>query len=1091
MDSLAPKFGRWILGLDLGANSLGWAALRIGDDGDPGGLLHAPADMPRTPTLGVRIFEEGVENYGQGDREQSRAVQRRTARLQRRQTMRRARRITKVFNILQGAGLLPEFPPSARERDASSEEARDSLLKALDRSLVVELRGRFAEPETDGLIELLPYALRAEAARAPLPLHAAGRALFHLAQRRGFQSNRKTDGKSDERSQVLKEISELQGKIDVLGAGSTLGQYLYECGLRGERIRRRWTKRSMYKHEFEAIWIAQSRQTPELMNDALKKRLGEALFHQRPLRSQQGLVGICEFENGSEYRDQHSAVQGTKRRKRAPECLLVSQRFRMWQTINNIRLKSGDGSARSLEADERERLAARLDGVSSLSISDAKRLIGVGTKTKMNLQDGGAKELRGNRTNASLLELFGERWKRLTGEDQDAIVWDIWNARDNEALVARARNRRGAWARLEPTRSEAESLDDLVISGDYMSLSPRAMERILPALRTGLPYANAARAAYGILVGKDASDLLPPVRTTFRDLRNPVVSRALTELRRVVNDLVRQYGKPDSVRIELARDMKRGKDDRRKLQKQIGKNEDDRARVRERLLQEWGMSNPRAGDILRLRLHEECGGQCPYTGSQIGMSDLFGGAVDIEHIIPFSRCLDDSFTNMTLCFAETNRNEKQNKTPFEAFCADAERWEKMCQRMRKHVADGRMSEGKLRRFQMTTEEQAEFLEGFKSSQLNDTRHASLRAREYLMTLYGGDLGRGVDNDGKTRVQVGNGTVTALLRRAHGIDRLLTTAPGKKREDHRHHAVDAVAIALTSPRFQQRLSTNAERAWKERMRWVGSLSDPWPTFMADVKGSVEQIVPSFRIDNRVRGALHAETIYSPRRTDEGAVSADGSVTHIRKPLADMSAKEVVAIVDPRVRSTVESFLNGREPKKVFVKAKPETHPFLEARDGRRIPIMRARIRKQNSTYAVGSGGRVRNVENADNHHLIVRDVVDAKGRKKVQFDLVPMFTAYQRKKEAPHEPVVRLDDSVRLWVRRNDVLAVAVDGAPERFCRVLALSGKEFEGCWATDARTFEQRKTARVRITPSKLSEGYACRKVFVTPIGVVRPCRV
>ncbi len=1083
----------WILGLDLGANSLGWVALKIGEDGEPAGLLHPPEEMPTRPSMGVRIFDEGVENYGQGDREASRAVKRRMARLQRRQTKRRARRITKVFNILQSAGLLPAFEAGAVLAHGSPEAARDKLLKELDEQLAQDWSPRVPIAERSQVFELVPYVLRAYALERPLESFALGRALFHLAQRRGFLSNRKTDGKDNERSKVLKDISALQLAIDDLGIGSTLGKYLYQQGLRGERLRRRWTKRAMYVAEFEAIWGAQASESPRLMTDELKERLKTALFHQRPLKDQSGLVGTCEHESGAEYRDVHGEVQRTRRRRRAPECLLVSQRFRIWQTINNIRVKTGDGSDAPLNAERRDRLARELDTIPDITITAAKKLLGISPKVKLNIQDATSKTIRGNRTNHSLIGVFGDRWLALDPAVQEAVVWDIWNAKDNATLVAKARERHGVWARLAPTRWEAEMLDDLVISGDYTSLSQCAMERLLPALQDGLPYATAVQRVYGHLISKEAVDLLGPVRVMFRDLRNPVVSRALNELRRVVNALVREYGKPASVRIELARDMKRGKDDRKRMQENIEKNEGIRMRARERLLQEIGRVNPSGGDILRMRLHEECGGVCPYTGRSIGMSQLLSGEVDVEHIIPFSRCRDDSFTNLTLCFAETNRNEKKNGTPFEAFGHDPERWEGMCDRMRKHVTDRRMSEGKLRRFLMTPAEQAEFLAGFLSSQLNDTRHASLRAREYLTTLFGGDLGRGVDAQGKTRVQVGNGTITALVRRTHGIDRLLPTPPGEKRADHRHHAVDAVSIALTSPVFAQRLSRNAEQEWETRKRRLGVLPDPWPTFVEDVKKCLEQIVPSFRIDNRVRGPLHAESIYSPRRGDSGVRQGDGEYTHIRKPVTSLSPRDIEAIVDPRIRETVTRFLDGRDPKKVCVADKAETHPALIAKDGRRIPIFRVRIKKKNTTYQVGRGGRSRQVENSENHHLVVKDVVDAKGRRKVQYHLVSMFEAYRRKTAVPPEAIIAIDASVRFSLRRNDLVELAeLDSAP-RLCRVLSISDAEFEGCWATDARTIDVRKRekARVRIGPAKLANGLRCRKVLITPIGVLRPCRV
>ena len=70
-------------------------------------------------------------------------------------------------------------------------------------------------------------------------------------------------------------------------------------------------------------------------------------------------------------------------------------------------------------------------------------------------------------------------------------------------------------------------------------------------------------AVYGEYAGRSGlRELLPPVKEAVPQLRNPVVCRGLTELRKVVNALIRQYGKPSLVRVELARDLKRSRQQR-------------------------------------------------------------------------------------------------------------------------------------------------------------------------------------------------------------------------------------------------------------------------------------------------------------------------------------------------------------------------------------------------------------------------------------------------------------------------------------------------------------------------------------------------
>ena len=55
-----------------------------------------------------------------------------------------------------------------------------------------------------------------------------------------------------------------------------------------------------------------------------------------------------------------------------------------------------------------------------------------------------------------------------------------------------------------------------------------------------------------------------------------------------------------------------------------------------------------------------------YTGKVINLTDLFNNnTVDFEHTIPRSKSFDNSLANLTVCYADYNRNIKQNKMPTE------------------------------------------------------------------------------------------------------------------------------------------------------------------------------------------------------------------------------------------------------------------------------------------------------------------------------------------------------------------------------------------------------------------------------------------
>jgi CRISPR-associated endonuclease Csn1 len=191
-------------------------------------------------------------------------------------------------------------------------------------------------------------------------------------------------------------------------------------------------------------------------------------------------------------------------------------------------------------------------------------------------------------------------------------------------------------------------------------------------------------------VSRDPLDSLPRLdadetRAAVGEIRNPAVTRSLTELRKVVNAIIRQHGKPAQIRIELARDLKRSKKERQKLSDRNRDNEEAREKVKKKILEEAGLASPSGTDIRKALLHEECNGICPYTGNPIPFRSLFGqeSQFDIEHIIPFDRCFDNSFANLTLCESQESHHVKGKKTPWEAYHGDPAKYEEILDRVKR------------------------------------------------------------------------------------------------------------------------------------------------------------------------------------------------------------------------------------------------------------------------------------------------------------------------------------------------------------------------------------------------------------------------
>ena len=311
--------GGLILGLDIGSNSIGWTIT----DESKGEIVDT----------GVRVFEAAVEGDIESGSDESHAKARRDARQIRRQLWRRAHRKRKLLLILQQHGLLPqgnigEITASIDKRHIPP-EGRDDARVA----------------------HRVPYILRARALDEKLEPDELGRILYHLCQRRGFKSNRKAGMDEKESKTVGKGISELGGKMEEAGA-RTLGEYFSTLDPEEERIRGRYTSRKMYEDEFDAIWEAQRRHYPHILTDNLKRRIYNALFYQRPLKSQAHLIGKCELETDE---------------PRAPWALLIAQRFRLLQRLNDARIQGPDGKPRPLTDEQRRKLLPALEGKETVS----------------------------------------------------------------------------------------------------------------------------------------------------------------------------------------------------------------------------------------------------------------------------------------------------------------------------------------------------------------------------------------------------------------------------------------------------------------------------------------------------------------------------------------------------------------------------------------------------------------------------------------------------------------------------------------------------------------------------------------------------
>lgn len=1075
----------YVLGLDLGSASLGWALIGID-------AMERPASLIRA---GVRIFEPGVDGSAldiQQGKDQSKAVDRREARLRRRQLRRRVARQRELFGVLQGAGLLPTDDTQGA---GIGSEQRHRILNNLDVALANRYR---TGADQEAFAQMPLYALRKKSLYEPLALDELGRVFFHLSQRRGFQSNRKDVKKkakdSEDQGQVKSAIHELEQAIEAAGA-KTLGEYLAGLDPHEQKVRRQWTGRKMFEKEFQMIWDKQKEYHTKLLTPELHDRIWDLLFFQRPVAAQKHLVGKCELEPD---------------KRRAPWAALLAQQFRLLQKVNDLRLIEEDGNELPLNEDGRAAVFDLLENRGTQSFAKIKQHLGLPKKAQFNLERGKAKELKGNVTAQAMRKVFGECWKEFSEGKQNQIIENWRNSEKDEDLKREAMEHWGL------DEADANVLVNEKAPGDYCSLSLVALGKILPLMRAGKSFKEAETEIYGNrFSGATVHSLIPvlrPNRKHFRNsapppqdplmssiangLRNPAVERSITEMRKVVNAIVREYGKPCEIRIELARELKKPRSKRLDETARNRKREAENKALAERMHNECGMpQNPSRNDLEKAKLWVEQQGECPYTGRSLPFSRLFddNNGFDVDHILPRSRHPDDSYQNKVLCWGDTNRMVKRNQTPYEAFAEqDPENWHQILARVARWK-----NPGKSRKFEICSTDE---LAAFSSRQLNDTRYTSLLAARLLSTLYGG---RDVAENGSKRqvIFASTGAVTATLRRNWGFEQILRNiippepneSTGKPRTDHRHHAIDAIVIALTRNDVIQAMArASALEPWQPGTRSWRHVPQPWrtPDFFHSVEDQVREMLTSHRPEHKVSGELHKGSNYGRPYPYKGK-----STVHSRVLISALTAKDIEeddVIVDRATRDILRAKLAevGGNPKAFD---KPENTPYMLTSAGTRIPIRKVRIRETRNPLRVGEGSNERYVASGGIHHVELFVTRDEKRREAWDSRVIQITEAYKRQREK--QPVVArsLEDDPEaefLFSISNDDTIEIKEGDRRKIVRVKkSAENKQIFYVPVNDAHTdADQMKLAIVKSrTPSTLKPLEA-RKVVVDLLGRMHP---
>lgn len=950
-----------ILGLDLGVGSVGWCLIEVDSKYNPIAILGMGSRI-----LSLTPDESSNFDRGSGESVCSQRTFRRTAR---KMLCRYKMRRRLLRSLLSALGML---------------DSSDSL----NRLSPLELWKLRADAATPGVRLSLP-----EIGRVLLHLNQKRGYKHAKADAADSKQTEFVQGVNRNFAEIRAEgktygqhfYERLTSTAATTGGGSKVATF---------RIRENVFPRRAYEDEFDTIMRVQREFYPEVLTDDVIAGLRNAIFYQRPLKSCKHLVSVCEFE-GKRYTtaDGREVFGGPKV---APRTSPLAQVCRLYEVINNIRLVNvrnkdaapiPDGIVSSearksqyqyvFTAEERERIFEFLNTHEKMTVTDLLKQIGLKRSDGFRPDQSLGKGIQGNKTYTELfkaLEGVPGREEMLrfnlkfvdgnadpaTGEVRRVVspdfinepLYRLWHTAysiaDREELAAALAKNFGIG---DPAVVDRIFAIDFTGAG-FSNRSARFMRRIIPYLAEGMVYSDAAAAA-GVNHSASVTAEENAVRTLADhieilrkgSLRQPVIEKILNQMIHVVNGLTERFGPIDEVRVELARSLKQSAKERSEATTAINAREKENKALAERIA-EYGLT-PSRRSIQKLRLWDEAEHVCMYCGQPVSATEFLKGDAEVEHIIPRSIFFDDSLSNKTCACSRCNK-AKNNRTAYDYMKEDhtEEEFRAYVSRVEAMAEAKRISRTKRDRLLCPKEEiPADFLE----RDLRQSQYIARKAMEILRTAI-------------RNVWATSGSVTDFFRHQWGYDRILhdlslekyamadlveeveyehkgqihrrrQIKAWSKRLDHRHHAVDALVIALTRQGYVQRLSNlNAEHGnihdelVKENADFERNKSqlELWastrPRFDVEtVRKAVEGIAVSFKSGKKLttpgkraimrggkktvvqknllvpRGPLHQETVYGLIRIADG-----------RKPLK-YAFENPELVSDPAARRAIDALL----------------------------------------------------------------------------------------------------------------------------------------------------------------------------------------
>ena len=976
------------IGLDIGIASVGWAVMSCDENGEP----------KRIAAIGSRVFDT-AEQPKTGA---SLALDRRIARGARRRTGRKVERLRRTRQLFEQKGVKITF---------SGDDVNILRAKALDEKI----------SEND-----------------------FARVLYRLCKNRGFKSNRKSEENTKETGDLIKNAKKNDALLESEGyrtigemnasraveCKSAQGTYLlFDTRNHGGTYEHTVYRKTLLK-EIRLLFESQRKFGNALADDDTEAQFIEIFESQRNFDEGPGKgskysaeykVGKCQFEMDED---------------RAPKASWAFEWSQALQNLNNLGIVEIGAGKRALTNEERALLLDKMRSDVSVTYWQARRLLRLNDTARFNLSypkiDRKTLEIEDEAEKQAAIFKEVEKFEKKRSISKPEKSRAIRNAlsednRDDNNLVdeiavvlshAKSDSKRmdlfndaKEHLMLVEKLSEQEKENLLCVNCEkFGMLSLKALRKIIPYLEEGQKYSDACESAGYIHTGGAYGERSRTLNTrqvheAVNEITSPVVKRSISQTIKVINAIINRYGSPIAVNIELARDMSRSREERDKIKRENDKRYEENQKTRERFSAKFGRE-PKGADLLKLRLYEEQCGQCVYSGEPIVLERIFeDNYYQIDHVMPFSRSFNDSYSNKVLVKTGENQN-KGNRLPYEYM--DEERYAEYVKRVECLYKFNPQKRQILLKQKLDEDE-------WKSRALNDTRYIC----RFVKNLIEDHL-EFAKSDLKKKVYTYNGMMTAYVRWNWGISKI--------REDgDMHHAVDAAVIACMTEsmrlkiekynrykeiRYSMPLIINDEAfdpITGEQIVDFDRLPLPYPTFRNELKVRSEEedvevmrqklknlgytdeqttaanvLFVSRMPKRKAKGQIHDATVYSAKYYDEsGKVIEKVPLTELK---LSNDKREIVGYFNKNDDVPLYELLLKRlqdadgDANKAF--AEPVYKP---TRDGKQGPIVKKVKREKPITLGV----RLDKVKGLAGNGGMVRIDVFAKGGK---YYCVPVYIA---------------------------------------------------------------------------------------------------